>query len=171
MSAATGGRDCARHRGCRRPAPEALRSGSPGRRGHPWRGGGVRPAASHSGRVHKCRIKCTAVPRPVSARDGDAGSRPSGRATPTTARTRPGRSARGHKCIATTSASIGARIRNTARAIAVRRDNGNAIAGSAWRGLQRWTRQRRFRTCLQGLIGSCRRVPTSLQRWTRGSWK
>jgi hypothetical protein len=78
----------------------------------------VRPAASHSGHVHRSRIKCTAVSRPVSARDGDAGSRPSGRATPTTARTRPGRSERGHKCIATTGASIGAHIRNTARTIA-----------------------------------------------------
>jgi hypothetical protein len=163
--------DCPRHRGCRRAPPDALRSGSPGRRGHPWRGGGARRAARHSGRVHRSGIRCTAAPRPVSVRAGDAGNRPSGRAMPTIGRTRPGRSARGRNAIAATDASIGARIRNTARAIATRRDSGGAIAGNAQPGLQRWTRQGRFRACLQGLTGSCRRVPRSLQRWTRGSWK
>jgi hypothetical protein len=64
--------------------------GSPlGRRRHPWRGGGAWGTVRHSGRVHRSGIKCTAVPRPVGASDGDAGNRPNGRATPTTARTRP----------------------------------------------------------------------------------
>jgi hypothetical protein len=93
-----------------------------------------------AGRVHKPRIGCTAVLRPVSGRDGDAGNGSSGRAMPTTARTRLARNARGPKAIVTTGASIGARIRNTAGAIATRRDGGNAIVGSGRRSLQRWTR-------------------------------
>jgi hypothetical protein len=51
-----------------------------------------------------------------------------------------------------------ARIRNTARAIAVRRDGGNAIVGSGRRSLQRWTRQRRFRAYPRALTGGCRGV-------------
>jgi hypothetical protein len=144
-----GWRDWARRRGCRRPAPGALRSGS--------LGGEVRAAARHSGGVHKFRIKCIAVLRTVSAGDVAVGNRLSGRAMPTTAITRPGPSALGHNATATTGASIGARILNTARAIAMRRDGGNAIAGSARRGLQRWTCRRHFRVCPQELTGSCRR--------------
>jgi hypothetical protein len=68
---------------------------------------------------------------------------------PTTARTRRGRSARGFKAIATIGASIGARIPSTARATALRRDGGGR------RGLQRWTRQGRFRGCR----GTYRLVP------------
>ena len=143
----------------------------PGRRGRPWRCGGVRPAARRSGRVRKSGIRRTAVHWRVNVCDGDAGNRPSGRTMPTTARTRRGRSARGFNAIAIIGARIGARIPSTARAIALRRDSGNASVGGARRSLQRWTRQRRFRTCLPGLIGWCRRVPQSLQRWTRGSWK
>ena len=56
----------------------------------------------------RSHIKRTAVLRPVSACDGNAGNRRSGRAMPTTARTRPGPSAPGCGAIATTSASIGA---------------------------------------------------------------
>ena len=151
---------------------DALRSGFRGRREWPWRGGGVRPAAGRSDRVRKSRLRITAVDRPVSERDGDVGSGLSGRATPTTARTRRGPSARGLKAIATIGASIGAHIPSTARAIALRRATGNAsVVGGGWRSLQRWTRQGRFRAYHPGLIGWCRRVPQSLQRWTRGSLK
>jgi hypothetical protein len=137
---------------------------------HPWKGGGARPAVRRFGAVRKSPSKATAVKRPVSGFGGDAGNRPSGAATRTTGRTRPGHSARGRKAIAATGASTGAHTRDTARAIARRRESGSAI-GDARSGLQRWTRQRRFRACLQALTGSCRRPPKSLQRWTRGSWK
>jgi putative tryptophan/tyrosine transport system substrate-binding protein len=133
--------------------------------------GGVRPAARRSDRVRKSRIRSTAVHRRVSGSDGDVGNGPSGRAMRTTARTRRGHSARGFKAIATIGASIGARIPSTARATALRRASGNASVGGVRRSLQRWTRQGRFRACRQGLIGWCRRVTQSLQRWTRGSWK
>jgi hypothetical protein len=148
-----------------------LRSGFPGRRERPWRGGGVRAAAGRSDRVRKSRIRSTAVHRSVSARAGDVGNGPSGRAMPTTARTRRVRSARGFKAIATIGASIGAHIPSTARAIALRRASGNASVGGGRRSLQRWTRQGRFRACRPVLIGWCLRVPQSLQRWTRGSLK
>jgi hypothetical protein len=66
--------------------------------------------------------------------------------------------AQGH---AATGVSIGAPTPNTARAIAMRRDSGNAIGGGQ-RGLQKWTRQRRVRTCLQWDLpdraGECRGV-------------
>ena len=170
MSPSWAGLRYPRRRGCK-PRPDRMRFAqvSLGRRGHPWRGTGVWHAARYFGRVHRSRIKCTAALRPVSVRVGDAGSRPSVAMMPTTARTRPAPSARGRNAIATTGASTDARTRNSARAIA--KQHGGGEATDARRGLQRWTRQRRFHQCLRALTGSFRQVPRSLQRWTRGLWK
>jgi hypothetical protein len=114
----------------------------------------VRHATGRSDRVRKSRLRSTAVDRPVSERDGDVGSGPSGRATPTTARTRRGRSARGLKAIATIGASIGAHIPSTARAIALRRDSGGAGCkdGRVKGGFARTIRD------LSAGAGACRRV-------------
>ena len=139
-----------------------------------WRSGDVRLAAMHSGRVPKVQTHVTAVLTPASVKDGDVGSRRSARAMPTIARTRHGRSVRGHKIIANTGASTGAFTRNTASATVVLPGSGNAIGGDArpsTRSLQRWTRHGRDRPCRQVLIGWFRRAPRGLQRWTRAWWK
>jgi hypothetical protein len=128
------------------------------------------------GRGHKCPSNVTAVRPPASVNGGAAGNGPSVKVTPIIARTRHGHSEPGRKPIPTTGATIGEPTRNTARAIATLADGGSVSAGSVrlrWsrRGLQRWTRRCRIHAFLQELIGSSRRPPRSLQRWTRGWWK
>src|SRR5260370_33976023 len=140
------------------------------------RGGNVRGAGRHFGRVRRFHSSVIAVLQPVSVNGGAVGSKQSAPATRTIARTRHGHSVRGRKAIANTGARIGARTRNTARAIAPLPGSGSAIAGGgrlrrALQGLQRWTRRCRIHPCLQGFIGSSPPPPPRLQRWVRGGWE
>src|SRR5258708_16682216 len=113
--------------------------------GRSWRGGTVRGVGGHFGRVRRFHSSVIAVLQPVSVNGDAVGSRRSAPATRTIARTRHGHSVRGRKAIANTGAIIGARTRNTARAIAPLPGSGSVIAGGmrlrrAPPGLQRWTR-------------------------------
>ena len=133
-------------------------------------------AGRHFGRVRRFHSSVIAVLQPASVNDGAVGSKQSAPATRTIARTRHGHSVRGRKAIANTGAIIGARTRNTARAIAPLPGSGSVIAGGmrlrrALQGLQRWTHRCRIHPCLQGFIGSSRQPLRSLQRWMRGWWK
>jgi hypothetical protein len=134
-----------------------------------WRASGVQHAASRFGHVLRFHSSITVRQAPVSANDGDDGSRRSARAIPTTATTRHEHNARGMPATPTTGASIAAHTRSTASATA--RCNAPATLGGARVRLQRWTRQRQFFPCLPALTGSPRRRPPGLQRWTRGRWK
>jgi hypothetical protein len=144
--------------------------------GRSWSGGTVRGAGRHFGRVRRFHGSVIAALQRVSVNDVAVGSKQSAPATRTIARTRHGHSVRGRKAIANTGASIDARTRNTARAIAPLPGSGSAIGGGmrlrrAPQGLQRWTRRCWNHPCLQGFIGSSRRPLRSLQRWMRGWWK
>src|SRR5260370_5639934 len=112
------------------------------------RGGNVRGAGRHFGRVRRFHSSVIAVLQPVSVNDGAVGSKQSAPATRTIARTRHGHSVRGGKAIANTGAIIGARTRNTARAIAPLPGSGSVIAGGV-----------RLRPALQGCQGWKRRGP------------
>jgi hypothetical protein len=136
----------------------------------------VRGVGGHFGRVRRFQGSVIVVLPAVSVNGDAVGSRRSMPATRTIARTRHGHSVRGRKAIANTGASIGARTRNTARAIGPLPGSGSAIAGGmrfrrALRSLQRWTGRCRIHQCLQGFIGSSRQPLRSLQRWMRGWWK
>jgi hypothetical protein len=96
-----------------------------------------RCAAWHSGRDRKFPNKNTAVLKPVGVSDGDAGKRPSSRATPIIARTRPGPNACGRKAIAIIGARIGLGTRSTAWTTASVPGGANVSAGGALRSLQR----------------------------------
>src|SRR5258708_6313595 len=144
--------------------------------GRSWRGGTVRGVGGHFGRVRRFHSSVIAVLLAVSVNGDAVGSRRSAPATRTIARTRHGHSVRGRKAIANTGARIGARTRNTARAIAPLPGSGSVIAGGmrlrrALQGLQRWTRRCRIHPCLQAFIGSSRQPPRGLERWMRGWWE
>ena len=108
-------------------------------------------------------------PRPVNVSGGAAGSGPSARAIPTTARTRRGRTGRGVAAIPRTGASTGARIRSMRRATEC--GSTSVMADGEHGILQTWTRQRLDCLCPQELTGWRWRRRAILQRWTRGRYK